>query len=134
MKKTKPGPAKGHPGWGGRPRGVEMSCSWGCGARLTAAEMRAHFTRCPRRPDLCSREKGSRRDRPPGKQSDPDWIQVSTYIQRLRSEISRRRKEVEVKSRGNWVPDQISKMDLIRILDWIENELDGFNSGQLVNR
>jgi hypothetical protein len=37
-----------HPG--GRPRGVTMPCGWGCGARLTAREMREHFTKCPKRP------------------------------------------------------------------------------------
>ncbi len=44
------GPAKGHPGWGGRPKGVTMPCGWGCGASLTAAAMRAHFTACAKRP------------------------------------------------------------------------------------
>ena len=51
---SKRGPAKGHPGWGGRPRGVEMPCGWGCGARLTAVEMRKHFTDCPRRPRIAA--------------------------------------------------------------------------------
>lgn len=36
-----------HPG--GRPRGVTMPCGW-CGAKLTAREMREHFTTCPKRP------------------------------------------------------------------------------------
>jgi hypothetical protein len=45
--RKKPAPEK-HPG--GRPRGVEMPCGWGCGAKLTAREMRAHFTACPKRP------------------------------------------------------------------------------------
>ena len=48
--KKRPGPPKGHAGWGGRPRGVEMPCGWGCGAKLTAAEIRTHFTDCPNRP------------------------------------------------------------------------------------
>jgi hypothetical protein len=47
---TRPGPPKGHPGWGGRPSGPAMPCGWGCGANLTASTMRAHFTACPRRP------------------------------------------------------------------------------------
>ena len=34
----------------GRPLGPAMPCGWKCGARLTAREMRAHFTNCPRRP------------------------------------------------------------------------------------
>ena len=37
-----------HPG--GRPRGVTMPCGWNCGKRLTAREMRVHFTECPKRP------------------------------------------------------------------------------------
>ena len=45
-----PGPPKGHPGWGGRPVGPKMPCGWGCGAKLTASEMREHFTRCPKHP------------------------------------------------------------------------------------
>jgi len=39
---------KKHPG--GRPCGVTMPCGWGCGRRLTAREMREHFTTCPNRP------------------------------------------------------------------------------------
>lgn len=35
---------------GGRPNGPTMPCGWRCGARLTATEMRPHFTDCPRRP------------------------------------------------------------------------------------
>jgi hypothetical protein len=46
MSATKP-KAK-HPG--GRPRGPEMPCGWGCGANLTATQMREHFTTCPKRP------------------------------------------------------------------------------------
>lgn len=37
-----------HPG--GRPRGAEMPCGWGCGALLTARDMRTHFATCPNRP------------------------------------------------------------------------------------
>jgi hypothetical protein len=44
------GAQPGHPGWGGRPRGVTMPCGWGCGKRLTASEIRAHFTSCRKRP------------------------------------------------------------------------------------
>ena len=33
---------------GGRPRSVTMPCGWGCGKRLTASEIRAHFTSCPK--------------------------------------------------------------------------------------
>jgi hypothetical protein len=35
---------------GGRPPGVTMPCGWQCGRQLTASQMRAHFTDCPRRP------------------------------------------------------------------------------------
>ncbi|MGO9894586.1 MAG: hypothetical protein ACLPX8_10290 [Bryobacteraceae bacterium] len=45
----RPGPSAGHPGWGGRPRGVTMPCDW-CKQRVTSSEMRAHFTHCPKRP------------------------------------------------------------------------------------
>jgi len=47
---TKRGAPKGHPGWGGRPRGVTMPCGWKCGAELTAALIRTHFKTCPKRP------------------------------------------------------------------------------------
>jgi hypothetical protein len=49
-KRKRRGPTKGHSGRGGRPRGVEMPCGWKCGARLTAVEIRQHFTGCPKRP------------------------------------------------------------------------------------
>ena len=63
-----------------------------------------------------------------------EWLGVGQFHKRLRAEISRRRKEVDiVKSRGRWVPDNFGKMDLVRILDWIECELDGFSNGQSVN-
>ncbi len=41
-----------HPG--GRPPGVKMPCGWGCGRKLTAREMREHFTTCPKRPAALS--------------------------------------------------------------------------------
>jgi hypothetical protein len=34
----------------GRPAGPQMKCGWGCGEQLTGRNMRAHFTRCPKRP------------------------------------------------------------------------------------
>jgi hypothetical protein len=49
-KAKRPGAPAGHPGWGGRPRGVEMPCGWGCGAHLSAGEIRDHFKNCPKRP------------------------------------------------------------------------------------
>jgi hypothetical protein len=51
----------------------------------------------------------------------------SEFHKRLQAEITRRRKEVEVRSRGNRVPDNIPKLGLIRILDWIQNELHQFS-------
>lgn len=33
----------------GKP-GVTMPCGWKCGARLTATQMRQHFTDCPKKP------------------------------------------------------------------------------------
>ena len=36
----------------GRPRGPQMPCGWGCGAKLTGIQMRAHFTICPNRPAI----------------------------------------------------------------------------------
>jgi hypothetical protein len=33
----------------GRPPGKKMPCGWGCGAELTASEIRGHFTSCPLR-------------------------------------------------------------------------------------
>ena len=35
----------------GRPRGPRMPCGWGCGAALSATEMRPHFSVCWRRPE-----------------------------------------------------------------------------------
>lgn len=43
-------PQSKHPG--GRPRGVTMPCGWGCGAHLTAREIRVHFTSCIKRPEI----------------------------------------------------------------------------------
>jgi len=40
---------------GGRPKGVRMPCGWGCGANLTASEIRGHFTGCARRPKESSK-------------------------------------------------------------------------------
>ena len=34
----------------GHPPGRRMPCGWGCGAHLTASEMRRHFTECRNRP------------------------------------------------------------------------------------
>ena len=39
---------------GGRPPGPTMPCGWGCGAALTASQIRPHFTGCPMRPQKTS--------------------------------------------------------------------------------
>ena len=36
----------------GRPPGRRMPCGWLCGAKLTASQIRGHFTECWRRPQL----------------------------------------------------------------------------------
>lgn len=46
----------GHPAYGGRPPGITMPCGWGCGAHLTARQMRGHFTGCANRPELKKEE------------------------------------------------------------------------------
>ena len=56
MPRKKPGPPKGHPGWGGRKPGPHMPCGW-CGKPQAAAQMRKHFAACPKRP------KGEKRER-----------------------------------------------------------------------
>lgn len=55
------------------------------------------------------------------------------FHKRLQRELTARRKEVEVKSHGSWVPDQIPKMGLIRILNWVDSELTAFRNGHSVN-
>jgi hypothetical protein len=50
-KRRGPGRPPGGPGYGGRPRGLEMPCGWNCGARLTSSEIRSHFHTCPNRPE-----------------------------------------------------------------------------------
>lgn len=44
--KPKRGAPKGHPGYGGRPRGPELAQCLKCGAKLTAADLRTHFRDC----------------------------------------------------------------------------------------
>jgi len=105
MKNTKPGPAKGHPGWGGRPRGVEMPCGWGCGAQLTAAEIRTHFTSCPRRPDLRSRERGGPAmsvsvRRSSSRAHGPQSESQTDFLERLRSRAFDALKQTEAIGRG----------------------------------
>jgi len=34
----------------GKKQGIRMPCGWECGSKLTAREMRKHFTDCPKRP------------------------------------------------------------------------------------
>jgi len=44
--KPKRGAPKGHPGWGGRPKGETLAICMKCGSPLTAAELRSHFNDC----------------------------------------------------------------------------------------
>src|SRR5271156_3466349 len=66
----------------GRPRGPRMKCGWGCGAKLTGRNMRAHFTICPKRPagspngDCRTTSSKVKPGRPPGprmKDSGPEF-------------------------------------------------------------
>jgi hypothetical protein len=66
-----------------------MLCGWGCGGWLTGRDMRAHFTRCPKRPaesdDLARRpthlallnqilgRSKPKRGRPPGRRMLCGW-------------------------------------------------------------
>ena len=45
--KRKGGAPAGHKGWGGRPRGQQMPCGYGCGAMLTSSEAGRHVKVCP---------------------------------------------------------------------------------------
>src|SRR5580698_1178476 len=61
----------------GRPPGPRMKCGWGCGTRLTASQMRAHFTVCPSRPasdHWCTDEGGT------GKQSVDALIEAANAV------------------------------------------------------
>ena len=80
----------------GRPRGPQMPCGWGCGAKLTGIQMRAHFTICPNRPAISDgvlqpaalvvadrglpdqnepeRRPGAKRGRPPGRRMPCGWL------------------------------------------------------------
>jgi len=51
------------------------------------------------------------------------------FYARLRREIAIRRKEAYDKRFGKWTPDNTAKVDLHDILNYIEEELDKFNSG-----
>jgi hypothetical protein len=104
-----------HPG--GRPAGPAMPCGWGCGANLTAVQIREHFTNCPRRP-TDSTAAVSVRIEPP----DPE---TRAFLKNLRKEITRRRKENHAqKQQRIWNVENILKLELIDLLDWIEDELD----------
>jgi hypothetical protein len=45
------GAKPGHPGYGGRPKGILRPCGW-CGIPQTASEDRRHFRLCPMRPAI----------------------------------------------------------------------------------
>jgi hypothetical protein len=61
-----------------RSPGPRMLCGWGCGAKLTASQMRSHFTNCPRRPTVQETirnlpRKPNRGGRPPGPRMLCGW-------------------------------------------------------------
>lgn len=55
---------------------------------------------------------------------------VAGFLLHLRKEINRRRKEANDKrDKHNWTHEGIIKLELVRLLDWIENELDKIVTG-----
>jgi hypothetical protein len=55
---------------------------------------------------------------------------AAACLRRLERELKARRKEAHVQSRtSKWNPDNVNKMHLIDILNWIEGELQTFNLG-----
>jgi len=63
----------------------------------------------------------------------PTGESPDAFVKRVLAELIRQRKGVEDRFRGNWVPDNTSKMGLVRILDWIQTELYQFTSGHSIN-
>ena len=55
----------------------------------------------------------------------PDVTAIAARLSDFRKEIDRRRKENhEKRNARNWNPEPVIKLELIRILDWIEEELE----------
>jgi hypothetical protein len=57
------------------------------------------------------------------------------FYKTLRAEIKRRREEAnyERKSRLRWTPENVITLELCRLIDWIEDELNSINPGQSAN-
>lgn len=56
------------------------------------------------------------------------------FCRRLLVELTRQREEINNKtSNGRWLPENVSKLKLAAILDWIQGELENFNGGQSVD-
>jgi hypothetical protein len=63
-----------------------------------------------------------------------DPTACEAFYQRLCGELRARRERIEGKRiGGRWMPENIARLDLLDLLDWIENELTSF-SGHSVNR
>jgi hypothetical protein len=55
---------------------------------------------------------------------------VRVFLRELREEISRRRKENNSqREKRTWNSESVVKLELVKLLDWIENELDKINLG-----
>jgi hypothetical protein len=56
------------------------------------------------------------------------------FCRELLLELLRRRKEIHDKNaKGRWLPENVSKLELTMILDWVQQELETFNGGQSVD-
>jgi hypothetical protein len=52
------------------------------------------------------------------------------FCRRLLAELLRRRKEIKDKnSKGRWLPENVSLIELTVMLDWVQGELETFNDG-----
>ena len=59
----------------------------------------------------------------------------NNFIRRIAAELDRRRREIGDKNAtGRWLPNNVAKLELSKILDWIQDELDAFKRGQSVNQ
>ena len=112
---------------GGRPRGPLMPCGWGCGANLTAVEIRDHFSHCPSRPDRQSTSAPKGRPRPVGKFLAETDSRTREFFENLRKGITRQRKEMNAqREKRTWNSSEIVPLELFKLLNWIETELDSF--------
>ncbi len=86
-----------------------MPCGWKCGAAFTGHEMRAHFSRCPKRAGVSSdAERRSRRGRPVGHRMPCGWgcgLRVSASEMRTRFTDCLKRPD-----RQGWTPTSVREM------------------------